>query len=73
MLSAPWTQIGSLQSDVQDIKNALHRKVDDHELHSAKSAVDRVEHTLGEIRSEVDGLRSRLEVLERAEEMRQSE
>ncbi len=66
MFSAPWTQIGSLQSDVESIKQTLHGKVDDHELRSAKSSLDRVENSLREIRTEVDGLCSRVQALEDA-------
>ena len=60
----PWTGIGSLQSDVLDIKNILTRKVDSHEIHSINSRLDRLEHSVREISSLCDDFRYRLQVLE---------
>jgi flagellar biosynthesis chaperone FliJ len=60
----PWTGLGSLQSDVSDIKSQLHGKVDSHEIHSINSRLDRLEHTMREISSALDELRHRCEILE---------
>ena len=61
---APWTQIGSLQIDVQDIKSELRRKVDDHEIHALSRRVDSLEHTVREASSSIDRLLDRVQDLE---------
>jgi len=61
---APWTGIGSLQRDISDIKQKLLGKVDKYEIHSINSRLDRLEHTVREISSALDGLRYRCEALE---------
>lgn len=63
----PWTGIGSLQSEVSDIRNQLSRKVNDYEIHSINTRLDRLEYTLREISSVLDGLRYRCETLEEKE------
>ncbi len=63
---APWTGIGSLQSEVQDIRSALHGKADKHEIHSLDSRLASVERSLGEISASCDGLSRRLETIEAA-------
>lgn len=61
---APWTGIGSLQSEVTDIKRILSGKADAHEIHSINTRLDHLEHTIREISSTLDGLRYRCEALE---------
>ncbi len=61
---APWTGIGSLQSDVSEIRSQLHGKADKYELHSVIGKLDSLERECREIRSAVDGLRDRIERLE---------
>ena len=60
----PWTGIGSLQSEVSDIKNQLRGKVESYEIHSVKTRLDHLEHTVREISSLCDDFRHRLQVLE---------
>lgn len=61
---APWTGIGSLQSDVSEIRSQLHGKADKYELHSIVSKLDSVERECREIRSALDGFRDRIERME---------
>ena len=75
MLQAPWTDIGALQGQVQNLERQLHGKANDHELSSLRetvsrlnSAVDGLERTVREIRAACDGLGHRVEALESGEE-----
>lgn len=64
MNSAPWTDIGRIQHEVADVKQQLHGKVNNHEIHALASRVDRLEHSLREARADIAGLLSRIEALE---------
>ena len=61
---APWTGIGALQQEVSSIKSDLHRKANSYEISTLSSKVDSLEHTIRELRTEIDGLCSRLQTLE---------
>jgi len=54
----------SLQRDIEDLRSELQKKADRYEVHSFNSAVDCLEHSLREISSEVDGLRTRMQEVE---------
>ncbi len=60
----PWTQIGSLQQDIESIKRDLYGKVDDHEFRSVKSDIARVERELTDFRTQIDILLARVSALE---------
>lgn len=45
---------------INDIERALHQKADNHEIHSLRGTVDRLEHSMRDLGSMVDGLRSEL-------------
>lgn len=47
--------------DFRDLENKIRDKADAHEVHSLRSDVARLERTNGELRSEIDGLRTRCE------------
>lgn len=64
MNSAPWTEIGRCQADIQSIKSELHRKADSYEIHEINRRLDRLEHSVREISSALDGLLSRLQACE---------
>jgi predicted nucleic acid-binding Zn-ribbon protein len=57
----PSSSIGNLRSEIE---HKLHGKVDSHEIHSLNHKVDSLERTIRELRSEIDGLVSRLQTLE---------
>ena len=63
-LQAPWTGVGSLQSECESLKQQLHRKADSHEITAANCRLDRLEHTLRQIGALVDELRNRVLQLE---------
>lgn len=46
------------------INAAVHGKAESHEINSLRNDVDRLEHSLREVRAENDGLRGRCEELE---------
>jgi hypothetical protein len=60
----PWTNIGSLQGDVDEIKRLLYQKAEAHELRQAAGALDSIECAVREIGATLDGLRTRIEALE---------
>ena len=63
-LQAPWTEVGRLQSDISEIKSALGRKVEQHELSAIHRRLDSLESSIGAISTALDGLRSRCEAME---------
>ena len=58
------SQIGSLQSDIRDIKSELNRKVNSYEISSLNSKVASLEHTIGQLSTEVNGILFKLQTLE---------
>jgi len=62
----PTSQIGQLESEIRNVKSDLSRKADDHEVHSALSRLDSLEHTVGEISSTLAGFGSRLQAIQEA-------
>jgi predicted nucleic acid-binding Zn-ribbon protein len=68
MMQAPWTDVGRLQSDVQQIGNQICRKADSHEIDSLRSDVVRLESELREVNATLDGLRSELQALRQSVE-----
>lgn len=61
MHTNPFTDVGY---DLQALKNELQQKADKHEIHSLRSTLDRMEHSLREACSDIASLRHRCEVLE---------
>lgn len=56
--------IGGVEYEIRDVRAEVQRKADRHEVHTLSSAVDRLEHSVRELRAENDGLRSRIDELE---------
>ncbi len=67
MNNAPWTDLGRLESLINEIKQSLHRKVEFHDLHEIARRVDSLEHTVREMGTVVDGFRYRIEAIEKDE------
>lgn len=65
MHTNPYSAVGY---DILDIKRQIAGKVDSYEIHALRSTVDRLERSIdmarNEHRSEIDGLRSRIEAVE---------
>ncbi len=51
--------IGGIEQEVREIRALIQRKPDDHQIHEINRRLDGLECTLRELRTEVDGLRSR--------------
>lgn len=64
MNQAPWTDIGSLQSDIRDIKNLLHQKSNIYEIHTINSRLDSLERTCRELSSSFNEILFRLQTIE---------
>ena len=61
---APWTGIGSLQSDVHRLESELRRKADDYKVSALDSRVDALVSAVRDVGSVCDGILSRLQALE---------
>ena len=58
MHTNPFTPTGY---DLSEMRSKIEQKVDKHEIHSLRGDVARLECANGELRSEIDGLRTRCE------------
>jgi predicted RNase H-like nuclease (RuvC/YqgF family) len=58
MHTNPFTAAGY---DLSDLQRKIDQKADSHEIHSFRSALDRLESSVRELRAENDSLRSRCE------------
>lgn len=56
----PWTGLGNLQHEVSSLREALHRKADDHEIYGLRSRIDHLEQALREARAKTEHLEYRL-------------
>lgn len=63
-LSAPWTEIGRLQSEIQSLNSKLQGKVNSYEVSSLTSSMASLECTIREISSTLDGFRNELSELQ---------
>jgi len=63
MQQAPWTEIGRLQIDVQELARKITMSAKSHELHSLSNNVDRLEYSLRDFSTMVDGFRNELREL----------
>jgi len=61
---APWTGIGSVQSDIHEIRTELRSKADDYKVSSIDSRLDTLVNAVRDISTVCDGILSRLEALE---------
>lgn len=61
--SAPWSDTGRLQGDIDRVASDIRGKADRHEVDQASRKVDRVESSVRKLSSEVDGLRRELQEL----------
>lgn len=54
MTSAPWTEIGRLQSDIQTIRQELYQYAKSYQIDEISRRLDSLEHSLREIGSKTD-------------------
>jgi len=64
MLMHPCSDTGRLQSEIRDVERKVNQCAQSHEVHQAQRDVDNLEHTMRELSSMVDGLRSELQTLQ---------
>ncbi len=64
MYSAPWTDVGRIQQDLDVIKSQLYGKANSYELSEINHKVGNLEHSLRQLSTEVDGFRQRMQDLE---------
>ena len=64
-MSGPWespfTGLGRLQGDLESIKSEVSRKANDYEIRETNSALGRLEHSVRQLESTVDSLRTELQ------------
>lgn len=68
MNSPPWTDIGRLQSDVNDLKSQLYMKADDYKIHETNSNVASLECSLREISTMITELQFNVQQLQEENE-----
>lgn len=61
---APWTGLGQLQGELESLKQQLHQKAYSYELSTLSLRMDRLEHSVWEIRSALDELRVQLSLVQ---------
>jgi hypothetical protein len=64
MYQPPWSDVGRLQQDVDSMRSSLLHKADSAEVSTVSRNVDSLEHSLREIRADLDGLLPRVQALE---------
>lgn len=64
IMQAPWTEIGRLQQDVQQLKNQLSQKANDYEIHETNRRLDSLEYSCRKLSSQIDGLLARMQEME---------
>lgn len=62
--AAPWSGIGRVQCDIDNLNSQLHRKADSHEVYALNSKVNSLERSVRELSSSLDGLRAELQALQ---------
>jgi hypothetical protein len=61
MMNPPWTGLGRVEYNIQQLQGELGRKAESHEVHSLSGRLDSLEREVREIRAEVDGFRLELQ------------
>jgi len=59
----PSSQLGQLEREIDSLKSEIGRKANDYEVNTLRGKVDSLEHTIGELRSEIVSFRSELQEL----------
>jgi len=61
---APWTDLGSLQQEIDGVANQLRGKVDKYEMVSLRTDLDRLAYTVEGLRTDLATFRAWLEELQ---------
>ncbi len=59
----PTTGVGALQQELSELRSALHRKAESHEISTLRSHLDSLERSLHQMDSEITSLRAELQTL----------
>ena len=62
--AAPWSQLGQLESEINNVRRDLSNKAESHEVRSALSRLDSVERTIGGLESSLSRLEYQLQELQ---------
>ena len=65
MLFPPTTAVGQLQSEIERLKTQLNNKGNQYEINTLNNKIRSLESTIGELRTEINSMVSRLQALER--------
>jgi len=61
----PCSVTGQLESEINSLKREVSGKVNSHEINSINRRLDGLEHSIGEIRAEIDSIWNRMSFLSR--------
>lgn len=61
---APWTGVGAIQGELSSLKQEIDRKANSYEIHDINRKMDSLERECRNIRSEIDGILTKLQELE---------
>ena len=71
-MSAPWTEIGKLQMDLDELKREVQRKVPNHEMDQVSRRFSKLEQTIHHLEHTVQHLEQNVQTLkEQVETIRQ--
>jgi len=73
MPNSPFTAIGRVEQEVMDIKRQLGRKIDEYKITGINSKISSLEHEIRKISTKVDGIFTRLQILEEDKLVREQE
>lgn len=73
MPNSPFTAIGRVEQEVMDIKRQLGRKIDEYKITEINSKTSSLEREIREISTKVDGIFTRLQILEEDKLVREQE
>ena len=63
-LAAPWSDIGRLQSDIDQLRSQMYNVARTHDVDALSRKVDSMEHSVREISSDIIRLRDKLQEME---------
>ena len=66
----PTSQLGQLSSELNILKQEVHRKADDHEIHTIKNDLDRLKRLADDINTSFHEFSYQLQVLQEDKELR---
>lgn len=68
MMNPPWTGLGRVESEIQQLQHELRGKAASYEISSIGSRLDSLEYEVRNLRTEVDGFRLELQRVQESSE-----